>query len=223
MVSGAEKRRRRREAAAAAASTEGTASDPDSDGEPLQPVTYEEGPPAALPSTIDAFRLRARHLSSSIKIIAETYKNDVSQDWEVAKEREGASRAGESLERFVRLNTKIITLDPWENAAVGKPVFSTGSANPLTLDVILIRSNLASTTKPAVLADPRFGFYIVARDGAVIHRRGNWYVMAGPPTPGEGRRLESWEKVFGLTARYTAPFERAGGEGDGQSMRVMVA
>lgn len=73
----------------------------------VQVVTYEEGPPAALPSSIDAFRLRAKHLNSSVKIITEFYSGDISEDWEVAKSRLGAAQAGESLERFVRLNTKV--------------------------------------------------------------------------------------------------------------------
>ncbi|KZV75825.1 hypothetical protein PENSPDRAFT_646866 [Peniophora sp. CONT] len=211
MVSGAEKRRRRREAAAAVAASQEPAENSDSsegETEPVQVVTYEEGPPAALPSSIDAFRLRAKHLNSSVKIITEFYSGDVSEDWDVAKSRLGAAQAGESLERFVRLNTKIIPLDPWENCEEGKPVFATGSSDPLTLDVIAVASKLADTTQVAVLGDPRYKLLIDAEDGAVIHRRGMWYVMALPPTPGEGLQLQPWERVFGLTARYTAPFSR---------------
>ena len=74
-----------------------------------QVVTFNEGPPAALPTTIDAFRFRNSHLDQTAKVIAEYYTNDVSQDWEVAKEQLGPSQAGQSLERFVRLNTKVST------------------------------------------------------------------------------------------------------------------
>ena len=99
----------------------------------------------------------------------------------------------------------------------------TGSANPLTIDVILVFSKLASTTKDAVLADPRLGFYMVTKDKCMIHRRGEWYVMAGPPTPGDGLELKPWEKVFGLTARYTAPFSRPPGSAQANPLANLIS
>ena len=131
MVSGAEKRRRRRAAAAAAAvatqaSTENATDSSDEDGEcrncfvlssaqhdshmrHLEHINFDEGPPAALPTTVDAFRLRKSHLDNSAKNIAIYHARDVTKDWEVAKEKLGVSKAGGTLKEFVRLNTKVST------------------------------------------------------------------------------------------------------------------
>ena len=129
MVSGAEKRRRRRATAAAAAvttqaSTENATDSSDEDGgfrncfllssaqhdshmRHLEHVNFDEGPPAALPTTVDAFRLRKSHLDNSAKNIAIYHARDVTKDWEVAKDKLGVSKAGGTLKEFVRLNTKV--------------------------------------------------------------------------------------------------------------------
>lgn len=41
-----------------------------------------------------------------------------------------------------------------------------------------------------------------------VFKKGQWTVWGMPPEPGEGLELEGWETVFGVTARYTAPFAR---------------
>ena len=69
-------------------------------------------------------------------------------------------------------------------------------------------SGLASTTKEARLIEPAANGAIRATHKSLVLKKGEWVVWGMPPTPGEGLQLESWETVFGITARYTAPFKR---------------
>lgn len=79
------------------------------------------------------------------------------------------------------------------------------------MDLVYVVSGLAPTTKAArLIVDPRRNMAMHVSQRDLVFRKGEWTVWGMPPAPTEeGLELESWETVFGLTARYTAPFRRA--------------
>ena len=77
------------------------------------------------------------------------------------------------------------------------------------MDLMYVVSGLASTTKEAGLAlEPYRNMAMYVSNKQLVFRKGEWIVLGIQPTPGEGLKLEEWETVFAITARYTAPFRR---------------
>ncbi|VDB92234.1 unnamed protein product [Peniophora sp. CBMAI 1063] len=221
MVSGSEKRRRRRDAAAAAASSQ-----PDLEPATQEPAewrhmhfngqdvdipfrTFAEGPPAALPVDSQVYRTRGTVVEQAVITMMQECGDELWKDWAVAKARVGVGKAGKTLEAFTRKNTKLIPLDPWDHTPAHSPIFATGSSDPLTMDLIYVVSGAEPTSTPArLIVNPERNMAMHVAQKDWVFRKGEWIVWGMPPTPGEGRELERWETVGGVTARYEAPFVR---------------
>ncbi|KAI0319983.1 hypothetical protein OF83DRAFT_1218592 [Amylostereum chailletii] len=125
--------------------------------------------------------------------------------WEETKRRLGVEEAGETFEIFLRKNIKVIPLNPWAKPEES-PIQMTGSFNPKTYDLLLTLVKLAPTTSEAEIFDPIMKISIAVTDFGVLVRAGKWTFGAIYPKPGKGLRLQSWETVSGLTARFTVPY-----------------
>jgi hypothetical protein len=113
-----------------------------------------------------------------------------------------------------------IDLDPWAQAAKDEGADPntlrlryTGSDSPVTYDCLLIFCELAPTTRHPALFHLETKTLIPVSDSVILFRKGQWYYAARPPIPGEGRRLEDWEHIKCLTARFTVPWTDPRAEG----------
>ncbi|KAI0054282.1 hypothetical protein BV25DRAFT_1833704 [Artomyces pyxidatus] len=125
-----------------------------------------------------------------------------------AKQRLGVAAAGETLKDFIMMNTQRVDLDPWANNP-GTCAYSTGSADPLTYDIIVpfMRLHPGSAQPHLVLVESKA--IIPMYHGGVIMMRGVWKYMGLLPEPG----LKDGEWVSAVTGRFTTPFTR-GAAGD---------